>query len=64
MGLCGLKVLEVRYLSPVPEGAKLKELEAGEYSMAYTIETLNRNIRQLNDLLYGHQDYCVIAEAA
>lgn len=65
MGLCGLKTREVRYLSPVPAGARLVEVPAAEHLSPRwmdTIVTINRNIRQLNELLYGCQDYCVIAE--
>ena len=29
---------------------------------AYTLELMNRNFKQLNDLLYGFQDYCIVAE--
>ncbi|MCB9029699.1 MAG: methyltransferase domain-containing protein [Deltaproteobacteria bacterium] len=63
--LCGLKVLEVKKLSPYSDEAVLQELPVEEYMTprwAYAIETLNRNIRRLNELLYGYQDYCIVAE--
>lgn len=63
--LMGLKVVSVNKLSPYSEEATLKEIEVTEFMSprwAVTIETLNRNIRRLNELLYGHQDYCIVAE--
>ncbi len=63
--LLGLKVLSVNKLSPYGEEASLKEIEVTEFMTprwGVTIETLNRNIRRLNKILYGHQDYCIIAE--
>ena len=65
MSLSGLDIKEIRKLSPVPDGAMLKKIPVEEYMTprwAYTVESLNRNFTQLNDLLYGFQDYCVIAE--
>ncbi len=63
--LSGLKVQEVKMLSPVPQEAQLKSLEIEDYMTprwAFTVERLNQNISQLNELLYGNQDYCIIAE--
>lgn len=65
MTLAGIKVVEVRYLSPIPKEAQLKELEVDDYMTprwAHAVTLLNQNIRQLNDLLYGYQDFCVIGE--
>ncbi len=65
MTLKGLKVKEVRELSPVPAEAQLREVPMQAYMTprwAETLELLNFNVRQLNSLIYGHQDYCVIAE--
>ncbi len=67
MTLAGLKVLEVRMLSPIPEEAMLRPVPIQEYMTPRwheTVELINYNMKQLNDLLYGYQDYCVIAEAA
>ena len=67
MSLAGLKLVEVRKLSPVPPGALLQKVPVEDYMTprwAQTVELLNRNLTQLNELLYGSQDYCVIAEAA
>lgn len=63
--LSGLKVTEIKMLSPVPQEAQLKLLKVEDYMTprwAFAIERLNQNITQLNELLYGYQDYCIIAE--
>lgn len=65
MELAGLQVLEVRKLSPYPTGAMLQTIPVQDYMpprWIETVDTLNRNLSQLNALLYGHQDYCVIAQ--
>ena len=65
--LAGLKVIEVRKLSPVPAGAMLQLVPVEDYMTprwAHTIGLLNKNFTQLNEMLYGFQDYCVIAEVA
>ncbi|MBN8548769.1 MAG: methyltransferase domain-containing protein [Deltaproteobacteria bacterium] len=64
--LAGLKVVEVRLLSPIAAGAQLQEIAIDEHMpprWAGAFESVNRNIKQLNTWLYGHQDYCIIAEA-
>ena len=65
MELGGLKVIETKNLSPVPDEAQLRVIKPEVYMTPrwqHTLELLNRNFSQLNDLLYGFQDYCVIAE--
>jgi O-antigen chain-terminating methyltransferase len=65
MTLAGLDVKEVRMLSPVSDEAQLKPVPVHEYMTPRWMETVgvfNRNIAQLNALLYGHQDYAAIAE--
>ncbi len=65
MNLAGMKVEEIRYLSPVPEEALLHEVPVDETMpprWGKVLESFNANIKQLNDLLYGFQDYCVIAK--
>lgn len=64
--LAGLKVLEVRKLSPFPDEAVLQKIALEDYMTPRwkaTIELLNYNFESLNKILYSHQDYCVIAEA-
>jgi hypothetical protein len=63
--LAGLKVEEIKYLSPVPAEAQLKEIPAEEYLTPRWVQTLNlinHNLRQLNELLYGCQDFCIVAK--
>lgn len=55
--MAGFSRVEVRPLSPTPPERLLPEGE-GEGPVA---ERLDRVVRQLNDLLYGHQDYAVLA---
>lgn len=64
--LAGLKVVEIRLLSPVAAGSQLREIAIDEHMpprWAGALESVNQNIKQLNTWLYGHQDYCIIAEA-
>ena len=63
MELKGLKVNDVRYLSPV--SGVLKSVPVDEQMpprWKTTIDLFNNNIEQLNGLLYGHMDYAIIAE--
>jgi O-antigen chain-terminating methyltransferase len=64
MTLAGLEVQEVRMLSPVPAESTLAELPAEEFltpRWQELVAAFNRNIARLNDLLYGYQDYCIVA---
>ncbi|MGI6523992.1 MAG: methyltransferase domain-containing protein [Bdellovibrionota bacterium] len=66
MQMSGLKNAEIRYLSPVPEEAQLHHIPVESYMtphFAHTVNLFNDNISRINALLFGHQDYCVIAEA-
>ena len=65
MNLSGLRSVETRFLSEVERDSQLRALPVEEYMsprLAHTIQTINRNFEQLNALLYGHQDYCIVAE--
>jgi 2-polyprenyl-3-methyl-5-hydroxy-6-metoxy-1,4-benzoquinol methylase len=67
MSLNGLRVIETRMLAPVAASACLHEIPVSTHlSEAQRIQTelINSNIRQLNALIYGEQDYCVVAEVA
>ena len=67
MELAGMRVREVRYLSPVPAEAQLAEVSisaAMSPVLRQAFEQVNGSIRQLNRLVYGFQDYCIIAEPA
>lgn len=66
MELAGLAVKETRLLSPYPAGALLQEVAIDaqlDSPIRGALETINMNVRELNRLLFGHQDYCVVAEA-
>ncbi len=66
MELAGLKTLEIRTLAPFPPEAQLVTLPLADHltpRWVETISTLNHNFERLNALLYGFQDYCIIAEA-
>ncbi|MBC7315795.1 MAG: SAM-dependent methyltransferase, partial [Chloroflexi bacterium] len=54
----GFFIQEVRFLRPVPQEAQLMPwpTEAGAWA-----EIANANIARLNDLLFGAQDYALIA---
>lgn len=63
--LAGLKVKEVQYLSPVPTEACLKSLDFDPYMTPRwqeTVRRFNSNIEQLNELLFGFQDFSIVAE--
>ncbi len=62
----GFENVRIEYCSPVPEGAKLKHVPippsmTPQWQLA--VEKMNGNIDRLNRLLYGYQDYFVVAEA-
>ena len=62
MKLAGMRTIEVRMLSPIPEGALLQEVPLGEQltpRWMHAMTLMNQNIRQLNAMLYGHQDFCI-----
>ncbi len=66
VGLAGLKVLERRELSPYPSGAMLQLYPQESWyppQMASLVNLVNQNAEQLNRLLFGYQDYCILAEA-
>lgn len=65
MELEGLRVKEVKNLSPVPEEARLQFLPQAPTAtpaQRELVERINSNIDQLNELIYGYQDYCIVAE--
>lgn len=58
----GFRKVDILYVSPFPEEMKLKEMVRREDD-SYEDELArvsNENTRQLNDLLYGFQDYAVL----
>ena len=64
MEQAGLAVLELKMLSAFPKQAMLQELSIEPYMTprwSATVEMLNHNTKVLNDLLFGYQDFCVVA---
>ncbi len=64
MTLAGLSVDGVRYLSEVPPDARLQQVPVESYMSprwAHAVETINRNTKRINELLFGFQDYAVLA---
>ena len=65
MGLFGLKTVETKFLSQIPEEAGIQTVQLGAHMTPMwqdTLEKINRNFTRLHQLLFGFQDYCVIAE--
>lgn len=65
VSLAGLEVEEVRYLSPFPEEAKLMNVKDNGMinpGVKDVLSEINHNFRQLNNLLYADQDFCIIAK--
>ncbi len=64
--LAGLVVNEIRYRSAVPESARLPKIPLNEFLMPSEVgivSGINKIVSQLNELLYGYQDYALIAKA-
>jgi SAM-dependent methyltransferase len=63
----GFQETRIEYKAPFPEEQLLQELKGIDSNngvnkiLQANVETLNRNIHQLNGLLYGYLDYAVIA---
>lgn len=64
--LAGLKIVDTKMLSPVAANHLLKEIpidSSHKPAVADAISRMNEAIGQLNRLLYGYQDYCLVLEA-
>ena len=64
--LAGLKIIETKMLSPVSPNHLLKDIPIDSShtpAVADAVARINENLRQLNRLLYGFQDYCLVMEA-
>lgn len=59
--LAGLVVQETMFLAPPNDQLSLLRHTEADESLSPLIEQLNSRIEQLNDLLYGPQDYALIA---
>lgn len=63
--LSGFKVRDILKLSKVSDDIQLKSLSTNEFmapSVVELVQEYNDNILKLNDLLYGYQDYALIAK--
>ena len=63
MTTTGLDLIETKFLAAVPAEAQLRELNSEVYMTPrwnQTVALFNHNIRILNSVLFGFQDYCVI----
>ena len=58
----GFRQVNILYVSPYPPEMLLKEMvrRDDESYEDETVRVLNENVRRLNDLLYGYQDYAVV----
>lgn len=64
MQLGGLENMTVSPLSPFPKEATLQLIENEEFfspRWQRVVHLLNSQLTRLNDLLYGFQDYCIVA---
>lgn len=64
--LAGLKIIETKMLSPVSPNHLLKDIPIDSShtpAVADAVRRINENFQQLNRLLYGFQDYCLVLEA-
>ncbi|MFO0417446.1 MAG: class I SAM-dependent methyltransferase [Pseudomonadota bacterium] len=64
--LAGLKIVETKMLSPVAVNHLLKEIPVDSShtpAVGDAIRRINDNFGQLNRLIYGFQDYCLVLEA-
>lgn len=64
--LAGLKIIDTKMLSPVSPNHLLKDIPVDSShtpAVGDAIHRINENIGQLNRLLYGFQDYCLVLEA-
>jgi SAM-dependent methyltransferase len=60
----GFQLTELRELSPMPDSVKLLPLDPMPFMTPQwkdVMARMNHNVSQLNGLLYGAQDYCLIA---
>ncbi len=61
----GFREIQIKFSSPHPDDGKLGKLRVTDnmkYEDKVRIEVMNRNIDMLNGLLFGYQDYAVIAK--
>ena len=57
----GLAVDQILYSAPMPDADRLKPVTYAEEAETPLVIAFNRLVEQLNDLLYGCQDYALVA---
>src|SRR5215210_709862 len=64
VGQAGFRRAQVRYLNPPPPEARLRPVPLPqEDALAGANAALDANIERLNEVLFGPQDYAVVAHA-
>jgi O-antigen chain-terminating methyltransferase len=61
----GFRDIQFKFFSPCPETVRLSKFETNENTNSdekANIEIMNKNVEKINLLLYGYQDYAVIAK--
>ncbi len=58
----GFSEINFEFFSPTPDDEKLQPIELLGNHEAKSLKQINDNIHKLNELLYGYQDYAVIAK--
>jgi SAM-dependent methyltransferase len=56
----GFHQIDIRYRAPYPEHEKLQAI-AGNATLGDSVETLNANVKKLNQLLFTYLDYAAVA---
>ena len=56
----GFNQIEIRYRAPYPEHEKLQPIATSD-ALGDSVETLNANVKKLNQLLFTYLDYAAIA---
>ncbi len=56
----GFRQVEVRYLNPPPDEGRLRAIPLADEEAC---EALNANVERLNEVIFGPQDYAVLARA-
>tara|TARA_B100000315_G_scaffold212472_1_gene209863 strand:- start:6769 stop:7995 length:1227 start_codon:yes stop_codon:yes gene_type:complete len=58
----GFKDVQIKFLSPFPDGMKLKKIDDRQFLKADYLRLINDNAEKLNQTLFGFQDYAVIGK--
>jgi SAM-dependent methyltransferase len=56
----GFSPIDIRYRAPYPEHEKLQPI-AGSVALGDSVETINANVKKLNQLLFTYLDYAAVA---